>query len=552
MVWVGGRCIYGCPTCPIDQTAAAAGIEAPALLRALHGSPRRLVVLVGGEPFLRPDLLRLFAAVRAAGSVPGLITTGRPLLYPDVRARLRNAGLGYLRIQVFGAGAAHDQATGVEGSLAQVLEGVRGWIAEDPLESDVDVALTIRQRTLDTLARDLESLAQAVPRHPRVRLVLAVDASAGDGGAAIDEMLRSWQGDDAARAPVVVERTLPTSDARTIAPALASEFVGGAPAASCLGAASTTTPARIAPAQETTANSFNFIRADVAVAATADSESCTAYRAGAGIDPLRQLWLVEGDRLVQHVSDTGDFSAAEIARVKDDWSHVFIDRAAPGVLDDFIEGMRRVVPDHLCDGCAHRQQCGRRFALVEGAPYGEQEAWIARYVAGLRGRVLDVGCGEQLYRGVLAPLLRSGAVEYSGLDPDEPSLEVARAALPEGRFALGGIEDYRDAPQRYDRVLCLRSLNHVRDVDEALARMAVLLKPGGQLLIVECTPFAMLRRAEQVAAADRAPRAGHQHFRNVASDEVVPYARARGLEVLEHQPSSRAGTNQWLLLLVRR
>jgi hypothetical protein len=72
------------------------------------------------------------------------------------------------------------------------------------------------------------------------------------------------------------------------------------------------------------------------------------------------------------------------------------------------------------------------------------------------------------------------------------------------------------------------------------------------LLIVECTPFAMLRSAEQVAAADRAPRAGHQHFRNVASDEVVPFAYARGLEVVEHQPAGFEGTNQWLLLLARR
>lgn len=81
--------------------------------------------------------------------------------------------------------------------------------------------------------------------------------------------------------------------------------------------------------------------------------------------------------------------------------------------------------------------------------------------------------------------------------------------------------------------------------------MAWLLEPGGSLLLIETTPFAMLRRAEQVAAADRAPRAGHQHFRNVSSEEVLPLARRHGLRVVEHQPSDLEGTNQWILLLRR-
>src|SRR5581483_9343155 len=113
------------------------------------------------------------------------------------------------------------------------------------------------------------------------------------------------------------------------------------------------------------------------------------------------------------------------------------------------------------------------------------------------------------------------------------------------------IEHFEDDPASYDHVLCLRALNHVADLDEAMARMARLLKPGGSLLLVEMTPFAMLRRAEQVAAADRAPRAGHQHFRNMTSDEVVPFVERHGLGVVEHRPATRETSNQWILLLAR-
>jgi 2-polyprenyl-3-methyl-5-hydroxy-6-metoxy-1,4-benzoquinol methylase len=255
--------------------------------------------------------------------------------------------------------------------------------------------------------------------------------------------------------------------------------------------------------------------------------------------------------LVLCATDTHDFGGAEIAQVKDEWSHLFVDRAPAGVLDDIGEGMRRVLPDAICAPCVHRPVCARRFRIIEGAPFACEEAWIGDYVAGLRGRVLDVGCGEQLYRDALLPLVRSGVVRYTGLDPDEPSLSILRDALPEGRFHVTGIEDFHGEPASYDHILCLRSLNHVADVDEALARMTGLLRPGGRLLIVECTPFAMLRRAEQVAAADRAPRAGHQHFRNVASEDVLPFARRRSLRIVEHHPASLQTTNEWILLLER-
>ncbi len=170
---------------------------------------------------------------------------------------------------------------------------------------------------------------------------------------------------------------------------------------------------------------------------------------------------------------------------------------------------------------------------------------------GLRGQVLDVGCGEQLYREELAALLRSHEIAYTGLDPDEESLARLRTALPEARLHVGDIEHFDGEPASYDHVLCLRALNHVLDLDEALSRMSRFLKPGGSLLLVEMTPFAMLRRAEQVEAADRAPRAGHQHFRNLASADVLPFVRRHGLRVVEHHPASRETSNQWILLLAR-
>jgi SAM-dependent methyltransferase len=531
-------------------------------LKRLAAAPdggHRLAILVGGEPFLRQDLHQLMAAIRAAGLRPGLVTTGRPLMYPQLRGRLRRVGLEYLRVQLFGFGEAHDRATSVPGSFDQAIAGVRAWLAEAGAACDVDIALTIRRRAVDTLATELEALARAIDS-AQPQIVVAIDPAPDAGSAEMESLRRAvtalahWN-DDPSR-PLLAWEGLPDAarpavvSALTVAP-FPPIFLSTAPHACCLGTVTAWPGAAGAPPEQPRANSFNFVRTDSSVPWVADAASCTAHSAAARADPTRQLWLVEGERLTLYVTDTGDFTPAEIARVKDDWSHLFLDRAGPGVLDDFTEGMRRVRPDPTCATCPNRSHCGRRFTVVEGAPFAREEAWIASYIAGLRGRVLDVGCGEQLYRNQLEPLVRSGAVRYTGLDPDEPSLARLRAALPAGRFLVCGIEDFRGEPASYDHILSLRSLNHVADLDEALARMSGLLKPGGTLLIVECTPFAMLRSRDQVAAADRAPRAGHQHFRNVASEEVLPLARRRALQVLEHQPANLATTNEWILLLGR-
>lgn len=560
LVWTGAPCSNGCSACPIEPGTAPTGVRLADLQQHLAVSPirpGRLIVLLGGEPFLRPDFLRLIAAIRAAGCVPGIVTTGRPLVYPEMRQRLRRAGVAYLRIQFFGFGQAHDHAAAVPGAFEQALAGLRAWVAESGVECDVDVALSLRRRSIDSLVSEVEDLAREIAS-PDAQIVIATEPGGEPQQAeslhkAI-AALASWN-DDPTRPLLAWEgiaESISPASCLTIPP-LRPAFVAAAPRACCLGAVEELAArATAASRQETKANSFNFLRTVRAVPWSADADTCIAYRAGGGDDLHRHLWLVEDERLVLYSTDTGDFTAAEIAQVKDEWSHLFLDRAAPGVLDDFVEGMRRVLPDATCDSCANRARCSRRFRIVEGRPFAREEAWIADYVARLRGRVLDVGCGEQLYRDELAPLVRSGAVRYTGIDPDETSLAPLREALPEGRFYVGGIEDFWGEPASYDRILCLRSLNHVFSLDEALARMSELLKPGGELLIVETTPFAMLRRPEQVAAADRAPRAGHQHFRNVTSEDVLPFARRRSLHVLEHRPSTLRTTNEWILLLGRR
>src|SRR5262245_25116151 len=281
LVWTGGACVCGCANCPIDQRVAPAGVTPAELLAALAGVPERagrLAVLVGGEPLLRPDLMRLLAAIRVSGCVPGIITTGRPLVYATMRERLRRAGVAYLRVQLFGVGVAHDRATAVSGAYEQTIAGLRAWLSDAGGDGDVDVALTVRGRPAQTVPTDVEQLAGAIDSSA-VQFVISVDPPAAQS----EDRAMPWQplealsrwNDDTSRPLLAWEGIPPAADSSPqylTAPSLGPAFLGGATVrASCLGNTVGRAGRTAGPPAAPKANSFNFVRTSTAVPWTAGS-----------------------------------------------------------------------------------------------------------------------------------------------------------------------------------------------------------------------------------------------------------------------------------------
>lgn len=100
--------------------------------------------------------------------------------------------------------------------------------------------------------------------------------------------------------------------------------------------------------------------------------------------------------------------------------------------------------------------------------------------AGLR--VLDVGCGG----GLLAEEFARLGCRVVGLDPSEPSINVARQhAATTGRavhYLVAPAEDLPFPDGHFDVVLCADALEHLHDLDSAVAASARVLKPGGVYL----------------------------------------------------------------------
>lgn len=115
--------------------------------------------------------------------------------------------------------------------------------------------------------------------------------------------------------------------------------------------------------------------------------------------------------------------------------------------------------------------------FTEGADpeYTEQILPLAaRELAGA-SRVLDVGCGD----GQISRLLAPQADLVVGVDPTWNQITVAAARGGGAHYARSGAAALPFADATFDAVIACLVFEHIRDVDDAIAEVARVLRPGG-------------------------------------------------------------------------
>jgi 2-polyprenyl-6-hydroxyphenyl methylase/3-demethylubiquinone-9 3-methyltransferase len=107
-------------------------------------------------------------------------------------------------------------------------------------------------------------------------------------------------------------------------------------------------------------------------------------------------------------------------------------------------------------------------------------AYFDRHIASWDGlRVLDVGCGGGFSCEFLA---HRGAI-VSGVDQSAPCIRIAREHAQQNQLAIdyqhGVAEHLPYSEDSFDVVVCVDVLEHVANVQETLAEVSRVLKPGG-------------------------------------------------------------------------
>jgi SAM-dependent methyltransferase len=102
---------------------------------------------------------------------------------------------------------------------------------------------------------------------------------------------------------------------------------------------------------------------------------------------------------------------------------------------------------------------------------------LARYVAG--GRFLDVGCNG----GFMVEAARERGFEAWGVEVDRVSVAYARERYPANRYFHGAIQAFASSAPPFDLVYCSEVIEHVPDVQDFVAAIASVTRPGGVLFV---------------------------------------------------------------------
>jgi SAM-dependent methyltransferase len=168
----------------------------------------------------------------------------------------------------------------------------------------------------------------------------------------------------------------------------------------------------------------------------------------------------------------------------------------------------------------------------------ELQAWLLFHLPARGDRALDLGCGTGVHTAQLAERYD----ELLAVDLSGPMIDFARHRRPRAgvRYEHRDLRDVTpDTDGRFDLVFSAHTLHHV-ELDSALHRIRSLVRPGGQVLLVDVVddrpqvPRSWFRgQAWRMLAADL------RHRRRPAREAVELLRLQLDRDWLDHQTSDR-------------
>ncbi len=123
------RCNLTCKHCystsaDIDFKGELDTAEVNRVMDDLRGFGVPVLILSGGEPLMRPDIIEVSKRAKAMGFYVGLSTNGTLVDESNLEA-IREVGYDYVGISLDGLGATHDRFRRLDGAFDMALRGIR-------------------------------------------------------------------------------------------------------------------------------------------------------------------------------------------------------------------------------------------------------------------------------------------------------------------------------------------------------------------------------------------------------------------------------------------
>jgi len=179
-----------------------------------------------------------------------------------------------------------------------------------------------------------------------------------------------------------------------------------------------------------------------------------------------------------------------------------------------------------------------RFLGWHGTVLSEDPCVTARW-RWLRGqlkpgplRTLDAGCGLGTFTMYVARMGNDAV----GISLDERSLETARSraallGLSNARFLRADLRELDRLADRlgtFEQILCLETLEHIRDDRKLVSDLAALLDPGGRLILTTPSERHRPLRGDRISESEDG---GHVRF-GYSHDELSNLCRECALDVI--------------------
>lgn len=599
LIKVGYACNEHCSFCHTLEVRHIQGSteEIDAKIRRAAALGHSMIVLSGGEPTIRPELLHWATLSASLGLDFGLVTNGQMLAYPELVDKLVERRLRYVYLSLHGGTRKIHNLMVRSDAFDAAYAAVRNLSGRG---LDFSVNCVITKHNVDHLIGLVDALLpfpdvavkfsmvepkgggdklfeHLMPRveHVATRVKQAIDygeahaAARGQAGpsfshGAIPLCLMAGYEDRFDDLKTHAYRTMievgepdfyPVDDLNKLQP---EPCRGCALAGPCPGLYrgyhDEFGHGELRPVQgRPRSNSFNYqLEKLVSLAFEGRSHEDCPLQRGLGVTPWdrgRDLFVRNGPRIARFRAAGRDFSDHEIAAIKHERGQIYLDASRKLAPDDFARDLVQLVRSPICSGCPAREQCTGLFEPLYENVFTRDDAEVRELLSGLRGEVLDVGCGEGPYAEILAPLATAGRIHYVGVEPSDAVVELRRR-WPWAELHQCPIERLELAPERrFDHVLILRAWNHLADPAAVLAELLPRVRAGGSLTIVDNVAFGLARTREHARRAEGS-RARLEHYRNDELSDaercVAGLADRFVLAPLLRRGVGPSTSNQWL------